>query len=390
MASRPAVRVLVVAGAVGFLAGCTAGRTGSLAARPTEPAVPKMSLTTAQAIEKHNRNAALVTALEARPRITVHAPEMKGASVSGRMALERPKNFKLEMRSTMDNVADIGSNDKEFWFWTKGGRNLRDNAVFVCAYKDVDRTALSAAFQPDWIIEAMGLRNISEEEAARTTTRPGDAYGTIKLISTRKGRAGESLTKETIIDQSGRVLEHRLYAGEGASRKPLAYARVDEHREVAVPGDAGDKVVLPYRFKLEWVPEKLSLDIQLDSPRLVAEFTDERRDAIFTEPKIPGTRRANLAELGSPSQAMSAPPTSSRRTSEATATSASVSRSRSSRPIPPPGAGVELGSPEPIAVEGRSTTPRDPVALTSDLQDAVDEQAVDRVVRPGLPRPDGR
>ncbi len=169
MRSRPAVLALAL-GVVALLPGCHAGGASGLSAKPAPP-VPGVSLTATEAIERHNLNAARVQVLEARPRITVSSPGMNG-SADGRMALERPRNFKLTIEHmAKGQIADLGSNDKEFWFWAQ---SKKDNNVYVCSYDEIDRSPLSAAFQPDWIVEAMGLRTISREEARQMTSKGAD------------------------------------------------------------------------------------------------------------------------------------------------------------------------------------------------------------------------
>ena len=375
MASRPAVFALVLA-AVALLPGCHAGGASGLSARPS-PTLPGVSLTATEAIEQHNLNAARVQALEAQPRISVTAPGVPRGSVDGRMALERPRNFKLELSATMRShpVADIGSNDDEFWFWTE---SKQDKNVYVCSYGDVDRAPLSAAFQPDWIVEAMGLRTITRDEAKQMVSKQGDAYGTVKLVSTRRGKNGETLTKETVLDQSGRIKEHRLYQGQGKDKTLLASASISEFRPVTIDGK--ESVVLPYRFRLDWVPEKLTLDIQLNYPKVVPGFSEEQREARFSEPEIPGTRRLNLAELA-PNGAASAS------TRPADPASPTPPRTRTSRAAPSSRASsVQLGSPEPFGVDDSARAPRDPVSLSADLPAPASDPSVNRVVRPALPR----
>ena len=51
-------------------------------------------------------------------RSVCHGAMMK-ARADGKLALERPRNFKLELMSAADEEADIGSNDEEFWFWVQ-------------------------------------------------------------------------------------------------------------------------------------------------------------------------------------------------------------------------------------------------------------------------------
>ncbi len=377
MASRPSLLALLLGG-VASLSGCHAGGVGNLAAKP-EPSLTKVSLTATEAIEKHNLNAARIQSLEARPRITVSSASVNG-TVDGRMAMERPKNFKLQMLGPMKTpAADIGSNADEFWFWTKGGRGSKDNAILVCSYDDLERTTLSAAFQPEWVIEAMGLRSISREEAAAMTSKQGDTYGTIKLTSVRRGNGGDSLTKETIIDPSGQIREHRLFQGEGPRKRLIAQAEVMEYRPYKV--DANDSVNLPYRFKLDWMREQLSLDIVLDSPKINPQWNQDDRQTRFSEPEIPGSKRVNLADYA-PGQGK-APA----RASADPLPSLPTPRTRNSRSAPTPGGNIRLGSPEPFGVEGASLAPSEPVALTADLRDQPNGSALDQVVRPGIPRP---
>ena len=79
--------------------------------------------------------------------------------------MERPKNFKLEVSTQLNSVADIGSNESEFWFWTAPGHAKAEKAIYYCNHEDLAKTPLPATLQPDWIIEAMSLRVITEEEA---------------------------------------------------------------------------------------------------------------------------------------------------------------------------------------------------------------------------------
>jgi hypothetical protein len=375
MVCRPVVWSLLV-GLVVMAAGCHDGSSRSIL-NPPAAAQPKMSLSTTEAIRKHNENAELVQAIQALPSITVSSPAFSGA-VRGRMALERPKNFKLEMRHTsrLSTVADIGSNDDEFWFWTLPP-NKRENAVYVCSYDDFDRTPLSAGFQPDWIIEAMGLRTISADEARRMETKPGDVSGTIKLVSTRRGAGGETLRKVTIIDPSGNVKEHQLFQGNAR----IASAVITEYQRL--PGPDGKDVTLPKKFKLEWVPEKLALDIDLDNAKILPTFTADRRREYFSLPEIPGSKRVNLADYTVPASPASSP---RRAAIDDTLPALPTPKTRSSRPAPPTGAGVQLEAPESARGDVSPRASRGPISLSADLDPVGSERALDQVVRPGLPR----
>lgn len=405
MASRPILAVRCGLAALPLFAllpaGCHSGGVGNLAARP-EPTLPKVSLTAHEAIRRHNVNASRVQALVASPSIVVNAPGMPPGKVDGRMAMERPRNFKLEMFRpgiSKSTIADIGSNDERFWYWTTGDK--KDNAVYVCSYDDLERAPISAAFQPDFVIEAMGLRAISRDEAEKMVSKPGESYGTTELTSTRRTPGGEVLTKKTIIDASGRLIEHKLYGGE--NKTPLAYASVSEYKQYPDPKGSDEPISLPSRFKLYWIPERLTLDITLDGVKLNQPLDDDQRQARFSEPHPSGARRLNLADLvpatGGPSPRASAEPAD-----DPDSAPLRAPRTRTSRAIPPAGSAararpdVQLGVPEPangpepqpLGVEGARRTPRDPVSLSADLTDLPRPRALDSVVRPGIPRPGDR
>ena len=40
-----------------------------------------------------------------------------------------------------------------------------DKSIYWCNYDELDSSPLAVTYQPDWIIEALGLKPISAEEA---------------------------------------------------------------------------------------------------------------------------------------------------------------------------------------------------------------------------------
>ena len=243
--------------------------------------------------------------------------------------------------------------------------------------------------QPEWIIEALGLRPISEREAATIATTPGDRPGTTWLTQRRKGEGGEVLTKQMLIDEKGQVREHRLYSGN--KQTLLARAFIDEYRSVAVtpaPSAAGESsetpavtVFVPYRFRLEWLQEKLALDITMDGMKVNTPFADSRREALFTEPTIPGTDRVNLAKIAPKSGQAQA------RANDRDTDVPPAYQRRTTRPAPPSGSGgIQLQEPEPLGAEGAMRTPREPVALSAAISENTPPAGRDRVVHPEIPR----
>ncbi len=338
-------RAIAVVMALLGCAGCHAGTSGNLARQ--DPPLSKNTVTVTRFIAQHNRNAEAIQSLQASPRIEVTGDGRTGR-VSGLMAMERPKNFNLVLKATgAGKIADIGSNDQGFWFWIKDNK---DKAIYVCDHEHVNASPLAITLQPDWILEAMGLREISKREADTISAKPGDKPGTLLLTQFRKDAKGDTLTKETVVDETtGHIVEHRLWAG--AKKELLARATVSQYlaKDLKASEEEGSttRIELPERFRLEWLVEKFTLDVTMggDSVTINPRFPNDRKVALFTEPTIAGATRLDLARLGNPP----------------TATSSWVHESM-------PRSEVRLGQPEsvPMNVDGAIPSRRGTIPVPAD------------------------
>ena len=350
--------------------GCHLGHREPAATAPRpEPLVSQVDAQAAKFIAQHNRNAAQIRSMEAKDlSVTVNGRRMTGG-LKGSMAMERDRNFTLDLAAIGHAKANIGSNDQEFWFWVDD----EDNALWTCDYRDLDSCGLAATFQPDWIMEAMGLRPFSEREAKTLVAKPGPLPGSIVLTQQRPDARGQGYTKETTVNKDGQITEHKLF--DAATKQLLAEAKIrDWNRTSFLDGDGGDEaaspegavgasaasgsVVLPENFRLSWTKEKIALEISIKPKSLVINptFSEERRLALFSEPKIAGATKRNLA-MFDPA------------TSQASGTApAAGSRVIETRPMPPTG-GVRIGDPEPSPLDSGKASRRaiDPIPLGPDL-----------------------
>ncbi len=373
------VRRHFLAGLLSILAGfgCHAGPPTNLA--KSEPSIKRSDVSAAKFIAKHNKNAANITSLEASPSIAlVNDQGERGKRVSGRLALEGKKNFHLEIEFSglRTPLADIGSNDREFWFWVKDDK---EKAIYVCEHKNVASSQLAVTLQPDWIMEAMGLREFTSDEAKKINAKDGDAPGTIVLTQFRRDSRGQTYTKETIVDeQKAEILEHRLYSG--ARTELLASAVMSKYNYYILNGPSGKGlsptgsdtgtqpvqtfVRLPGNVRLTWVKENFAIDITMPKATINPTFPANRRLALFEEPKIPGTTRRDLALL------------------EPAKPTAPSSRVYESKPIPQ--SKIVLGRPEePGSVDmgGVSRRSIEPIPLSADLS-STPAQPIDVVGAP--------
>lgn len=341
--TRPASLVFLAAIA---LAGCRTGGVGSLNS-PAPALPPRTTMKPAELLDEHNRNAAKLQSFRAKPAITITEAGSRSLRVDGSMVMERPRGFRLRLKAPvgLSDVADIGSNDEEFWFWVKQFDEKGKRAIYYCKYEDSEGSQLAATFQPDWIIEALGFRVIPEDEMAEMTVKPGREAGTVLLIHTSSPGAGVSFTREIVVSEAThRIKELRIYSSD---HKPLAQAVITgEPRVVSVGGSeagADDKVYYPSRLKLDWYQGQTSLDVSISSAEVNLAFTSENRANFFAEPVKKGYDRVNLADLPG-------------------AEKSQTTTVRETRPMPSPR--VRLGPPAPIGVDDAARTQRDPVALS--------------------------
>ena len=355
--------ILLALAAIVAGGGCHAGTSNNLAKQ--EPPIAKETLSKTRIITQLNKNASTIHSLTAMPAIQVTA-DGRQYGLKGKLALERPKDFRLMIKSTVQNQADIGSNDQGFWFWVKDNK---ERAIYVCDYEHVNSSPLTATMQPDWIIEAMGLREISEREAQTISAKPGDKPGLLVLTQLRKDPKdpkGEMLTKETIVDEvKGTIVEHRLYAG--AKKELLARATISEYQKYELlPTEAepaGSQVSIPSKLQLDWIVEKFSIELTMPKVTINPQFRKDMRADLFTEPSISGVTRTNLAGQGA----------------QASASSSWIRESM-------PRSGVQLGQPEADlnGNEGAMRTPGNPAPLASNPPTTLSRSL--GVVGPMVPR----
>ncbi len=333
-------RATLAALALLAFAGCHAGNSGTLASKAEGPQT-KDNITVDRFIADYNRNAAAVRSLQAEPGIEVTGEKI--GKLNGQLAFERSKNFRLELSYGIHTqVADIGSNDTGFWFWVSGDK--KDNAIYVCDYEHIQDTQLAVTLQPDWIIEAMGLREFTERDAATIDSRPGDTPTTMILTQIRKDpRSREKVfTKETVIDvEKGYILEHKLYSG--MKKTLLSRATVIRYMppRPLPPTEAnpeGLKVILPAQFRLEWIEEKFSMVVTMNPNKVKINpaIDASARAELFSEPTIKNASRVDLARQGV-AQAGGAGPSS---------------RVHETMPSPRSGSTIQLGQPDSSVIEG--------------------------------------
>ena len=122
----------------------------------------------AELVKDLNLNARQIQSFQCKVSIEARGSE-GAASLEGRLACDKPRNLRMKASMLGNPAVDIGSNNQEFWFWTSQSEG---QYVYHCAYNDL-RPGVQAQvpFQPDWIMEALGMCELDETKDARSTPR---------------------------------------------------------------------------------------------------------------------------------------------------------------------------------------------------------------------------
>ena len=174
-------------------------------------------------------------------------------TLSANIAVARPRQFRLRATLLGANEVDLGSNAERFWFWI---RRSEQPYVITVGHDDLSRVRnqLSLPFEPDWLIEALGVSPLAEGEWSVASSRPGQHR--LTLVAERRSPRGELVRRRLVVDTClGVVIEQSLYNETG---RLIAVAKLSDHRQ-----DAETGIVVPRRIELEWPEAQLSLLIRL-------------------------------------------------------------------------------------------------------------------------------
>ena len=290
-----AARLVLLALAALGLGGCAVLNRSVPAPKAGPRPVAERALDLDAFIAEHNQNADLIQSLKAQPTIAVRS-KSRTVQADGKLGMIRPRNFKLELSAMGQTKANIGSNDQEFWFWVQ---NDDDRSIYWCNYDEVESSALAVTYQPDWILEALGLRPINPEEAAALRVRTTDNPKLSAVVFPPAKSRGQRYQRMMIVSNyTRRVKEYRIVPLD-RPETTLARAMIASYKDFDIDkseSGAYRSCYLPENLKLEWTKDQLLLDVALKDVE-VNQFDTSRAAAIFAEPVIPGYDRVNLADM---------------------------------------------------------------------------------------------
>lgn len=272
-------------------AGCSRWTTRQATPRPFASDTP----TASEVIATVNRNAERVQSLMAKDLdILVRQGGHIAIPLDGKLALEKPRKFRLIATNPLGGrEADLGSNDQEFWCYVRRGA---DRPTLVhCSYADYGRVSSPVPFQPDWIIESIGLTPLASD--GQHTVQPGKR-GTVEIVTPATTPQGQPALKITVVQLSnGYVVERRLEV----SGRRVASAVLSRHRT-----DRAFGVVYPGTITVNYPEAGLELTIDLQDVVVNAQFDAGTGARLWTIPR--GELEAGAEDVDLGASARPAPP----------------------------------------------------------------------------------
>jgi hypothetical protein len=181
--------------------------------------------------------------------------------LQGKMVCQRPRNFLLRADHWGKTEVDIGSNSEEFWYWLRRG----DPYQIRCTYKDLNDgkvRKLPFPFQPEWVIETLGLGNYGPAERYEYDTRDPE---TLRLIERTTSPQGTPVRKVIVFrrrevpaqSRDPQVTDFLLL--DDATGKEICAAHVTQKQV-----DRATGTILPYRVEMRWPEMKLRMTMKFD------------------------------------------------------------------------------------------------------------------------------
>jgi hypothetical protein len=220
-----------------------------------------------------NANARLVQAVEADLDLDCKAQD-RSVGLSGHMVCQKPHNFRLKAKVMGKDAVDLGSNDKEFWYWIS---QAEPPYVYHCSYEDLARgVQVPFPFQPDMVVAALGMKQYDEERPEKKYVLKKQGRF-LQLFEPTRGPRGEQLFRVTVFDNN------TIDAGK---RRVVAYMLVDRRGQTISKATVHDVMttregaVVPTRMTLVWPAEKIELKLKLYHPKLEV-VSAARADKLF-------------------------------------------------------------------------------------------------------------
>lgn len=172
--------------------------------------------------------------------------------VEGSIDVEAPSRIRIRaaMPFLHSDLADLGANDEEIWFWGQGAKE-----IITIRHEDLPLALqqMQIPFEPEWLMEVLSVLPLEVDDYELRRSADGKSA---ELVGHRLSPMGEPVIRVIRVDLChGQIVEHRVEREDGTL---IASARLSEYRP-----DASGQYVLPHLIQLEWPVMQTSLTLRL-------------------------------------------------------------------------------------------------------------------------------
>ena len=186
--------------------------------------------------------------------------------VSSMMVCQTPRNFRMSGVLASNPVVEVGSNNKEFWFWI---RENKPPYLYHCSYDDLARgVKVPFPFQPDMVLNALGLAQYDpSKEYKMQFVDDKRGHKSIELTENALSLQRTPIQKVTVFDSQAaqfprpQVLAHIVKDEQG---KVICVANIRSTQRVGTNG-----IILPKEITFNWPDQKLQMKMRLENPRVI-------------------------------------------------------------------------------------------------------------------------
>ncbi len=229
-----------------------------------------------QVLAALNGNADRIQSIQCRQVDLDCRQGLQAFGLEAKLVCQKPQNFRLVASLASTQMVDMGSNDREFWFWIS---KADPPYLYHCSYDDFNagRTRFQLPFQPEWVMEALGMARYDPN-----TCTVVDRGRTVQIVQQARGPNGQPVRKITIVNRNAanqvQVVGHQLV---DASGKLICEAKV-----TMLQKDPSGGGVLPRAVTLSWPTQRISLKLRLDDTHVNQVIAPEMSTAMFSRPAL--------------------------------------------------------------------------------------------------------
>ena len=167
--------------------------------------------------------------------------------LDGLIYFEKPMNLKMDVKSILGKEFIMGSNNDEFWFWSK---RLNPPSLYYAKHIDYQKTRLKSAFNPLMVMDSLGFREIYTGKEILIKEINENNVSKIALVEKTVNSIGQSIGHITLIDKDNKKLLGHLVTDD--TGKMIASAEILEYRND-----------IPYQILYTWYEEDQVMLIEL-------------------------------------------------------------------------------------------------------------------------------